>query len=313
MNRCPITYELCGEQKYSAQGLKLLSPKLKDLLDFPYNKGDQLKQAMARATKMSIQGVQPKLSARLNVSAGIFEIADQGGTFIIKPQNDLYEELPENEDLTMRLAALAGIEIPLHGMIYSKDGSRSYFIKRFDRLPKKKRVAVEDFAQLTGQTRETKYSSSMEKVAGLLDQFCTFPLIEKQKLFRLTIFNFLCGNEDMHLKNFSLIRRNGKVEISPSYDLLNTTIAMSNPQEEFALTLAGRKSKITKENLIDYFGSERLGLTSIIIKKTLQEIENQKLKWYKQIQISFLSEEMKKKYVELMSLRWARIFTTIKK
>ncbi len=313
MNRCPITYELCGEQKYSAQGLKLLSPKLKDLLDFPYNKGDQLKEAMARATKMSIQGVQPKLSVRLNVSAGIFEIADQGGTFIIKPQNDLYEELPENEDLTMRLAALAGIEIPLHGMIYSKDGSRSYFIKRFDRLPKKKRVAVEDFAQLTGQTRETKYSSSMEKVAGVLDQFCTFPLIEKQKLFRLTIFNFLCGNEDMHLKNFSLIRRNGKVEISPSYDLLNTTITMPNPQEEFALTLAGRKSKITKENLIDYFGSERLGLTSIIIKKTLQEIENQKLKWYKQIQISFLSEEMKKKYVELMSLRWARIFTTIKK
>ncbi|MFN7792174.1 MAG: HipA domain-containing protein, partial [Cyclobacteriaceae bacterium] len=232
---------------------------------------------------------------------------------IIKPQNDLYEELPENEDLTMRLAALAGIEIPLHGMIYSKDGSRSYFIKRFDRLPKKKRVAVEDFAQLTGQTRETKYSSSMEKVAGVLDQFCTFPLIEKQKLFRLTIFNFLCGNEDMHLKNFSLIRRNGKVEISPSYDLLNTTIAMPNPQEEFALTLAGRKSKITKENLIDYFGSERLGLTPIIIEKTLQEIENQKLKWYKQIQISFLSEEMKKKYVELMSLRWARIFTTIKK
>jgi serine/threonine-protein kinase HipA len=313
MNRCPITYELCGEQKYSAQGLKLLSPKLKDLLDFPYNKGDQLKEAMARATKMSIQGVQPKLSARLNVSAGIFEIADQGGNFIIKPQNDLYEELPENEDLTMRLAALAGIEIPLHGMIYSKDGSRSYFIKRFDRLPKKKRVAVEDFAQLTGQTRETKYSSSMEKVAGVLDQFCTFPLIEKQKLFRLTIFNFLCGNEDMHLKNFSLIRRNGKVEISPSYDLLNTTIAMPNPQEEFALTLAGRKSKITKENLIDYFGSERLGLTPIIIEKTLQEIENQKLKWYKQIQISFLSEEMKKKYVELMSLRWARIFTTIKK
>ncbi|MCA6380988.1 MAG: HipA domain-containing protein [Cytophagales bacterium] len=313
MNRCPITYELCGEQKYSAQGLKLLSPKLKDLLDFPYNKGDQLKEAMAGATKMSIQGVQPKLSARLNVSAGIFEIADQGGNFIIKPQNDLYEELPENEDLTMRLAALAGIEIPLHGMIYSKDGSRSYFIKRFDRLPKKKRVAVEDFAQLTGQTRETKYSSSMEKVAGVLDQFCTFPLIEKQKLFRLTIFNFLCGNEDMHLKNFSLIRRNGKVEISPSYDLLNTTIAMSNPQEEFALTLAGRKSKITKENLIDYFGSERLGLTPIVIEKTLQEIENQKLKWYKQIQISFLSEEMKKKYVELMSLRWARIFTTIKK
>lgn len=313
MNRCPITYEPCGEQKYSVRGLQLLSARLTELNDFPYDKSEQIKEAVTRATKMSIQGVQPKLSVQLNVSKGIFEITDEGGTFIIKPQNDLYAELPENEDLTMRLAALAGIEIPLHGMIYSKDGSRSYFIKRFDRLPKKKKVALEDFAQLTGQTRETKYRSSMEKVVEVVNEFCTFPLIEKQKLFKLTIFNFLCGNEDMHLKNFSLIRRNGKVELSPAYDLLNTTIAMPNPQEEFALTLAGKKSKITKENLINYFGKERLGLTPISIEKTLREIEEQKMTWYKLIQTSFLSEEMKKKYIDLMSHRWARIFTTIKK
>jgi serine/threonine-protein kinase HipA len=310
MNRCPITYELCGEQKYSARGLKLLSARLNMLNDFPYDKNEQIKEAVARATKMSIQGVQPKLSVQLDIPKAIFEITDLGGVFMIKPQNDLYAELPENEDLTMRLAAMAGIEIPLHGMVYSKDGSRSYFIKRFDRLPKKKKVAVEDFAQLTGQTRETKYSSSMEKVAGVLDQFCTFPLIEKQKLLKLTIFNFLCGNEDMHLKNFSLIRREGKIELSPAYDLLNTTIAMRNAQEEFALTLAGRKSKITRDNLIDYFAKERLGLTPITIEKTLNEIEIQKMPWYKLIQISFLSEEMKKKYVDLMSLRWERIFST---
>jgi serine/threonine-protein kinase HipA len=313
MNRCPITYEPCGEQKYSAHGLQLLSARLTGLNDFPYNKSEQIKEAVAHASKMSIQGVQPKLSVQLNLAKAIFEITDEGGTFIIKPQNDLYAELPENEDLTMRLAALAGIEIPLHGMIYSKDGSRSYLIKRFDRLPKKKKVAVEDFAQLTGQTRETKYRSSMEKVAEVLNEFCTFPLIEKQKLFKLTIFNFLCGNEDMHLKNFSLIRRNGKVELSPAYDLLNTTIAMPNPQEELALTLAGRKSKITKENLINYFGKERLELAPIIIERTLQEIEEQKMAWYKLIQMSFLSEEMKKKYIDLMSERWKRIFSTIKK
>jgi serine/threonine-protein kinase HipA len=312
MNRCPITYELSGEQKYSERGLKLLSPRLTALHDFPYDKSEQVKEAFSRAAKMSIQGVQPKLSVQLNVAKSIFEITDVGGTFIIKPQNNLYAELPENEDLTMRLAATVGIEIPLHGMVYSKDGSRSYFIKRFDRLPKKKKVAVEDFAQLTEQTRETKYSSSMEKVATVLDQFCTFPLIEKQKLFRLTTFNFLCGNEDMHLKNFSLIRRNGKIELSPAYDLLNTTIALHNPQEELALPLAGWKSKITKQNLIDYFARERLGLTPVIIEKTLQEIELQKMHWYKLIQMSFLSEEMKKKYIDLVSLRWVRIFSATK-
>jgi serine/threonine-protein kinase HipA len=313
MNRCPITYELCGEQKYSARGLKLLSARLTALNDFPYDKSEQIKEAVARAVKMSIQGVQPKLSVKLNIPKATFEIIDEGGTFIVKPQNDSYGELPENEDLTMRLASMAGIEIPLHGMIYSKDGSKSYFIKRFDRLPKNKKVAVEDFAQLTGQTRETKYSSSMEKVAAVLDEFCTFPLIEKQKLFKLTLFNFLCGNEDMHLKNFSLIRRNGKVKLSPAYDLLNTTVAMPNPQEELALTLAGRKSKITKENLIDYYAKERLGLAKIIIEQTLHEIETQKEHWDKLIHISFLSEEMKKKYIDLINLRWERIFPTLKK
>ncbi|NOS92334.1 MAG: HipA domain-containing protein [Cyclobacteriaceae bacterium] len=308
MNRCPITYEPCGERRYSERGLKLLSPKLKDLHDFPYNKNEQLKEAVARATKMSIQGVQPKLSARLNAAAEIFEIADQGGTFIIKPQNDLYEELPENEDVTMRMAAAIGIETPLHGMLYSKDGSRSYFIKRFDRLPKKRKVAVEDFAQLTGATRETKYSSSMEKVAAVIDQFCTFPLLEKERFFRLTVFNFLTGNEDMHLKNFSLIRRNDKVELSPAYDLLNTTIVLRKPQEEMALTLAGKKSKMTYENLVDYFGKERLGLAAIRIQKILLEIKSQKENWNELLDKSFLSDEMKTKYKELLNQRWMRIF-----
>ncbi len=308
MNRCPITYEPCGERRYSERGLKLLSPKLKDLHDFPYNKSEQLKEAVARATKMSIQGVQPKLSARLNAVAEIFEIADQGGTFIIKPQNDLYEELPENEDVTMRMAAAIGIETPLHGMLYSKDGSRSYFIKRFDRLPKKRKVAVEDFAQLTGATRETKYSSSMEKVAAVIDQFCTFPLLEKERFFRLTVFNFLTGNEDMHLKNFSLIRRNDKVELSPAYDLLNTTIVLPKPQEELALTLAGKKSKMTRENLVDYFGKERLGLAAIRIEKILLEIKSQKENWNDLLDKSFLSDEMKTKYRELLNQRWMRFF-----
>lgn len=308
MNRCPITYEPCGERRYSARGLKLLSPKLQELHDFPYNKNEQLKEAVARATKMSIQGVQPKLSARLNAVAEVFEIADQGGTFIIKPQNDLYEELPENEDVTMRMAAAIGIETPFHGMLYSRDGSRSYFIKRFDRLPKKRKVAVEDFAQLTGATRETKYSSSMEKIAAVIDQFCTFPLLEKEHFFRLTVFNFLTGNEDMHLKNFSLIRRNDKVELSPAYDLLNTTIVLRKPSEELALTLAGKKSKMTRENLVDYFGKERLGLAAIRIEKILLEIKSQKENWNELLDKSFLSDEMKTKYKELLNQRWMRFF-----
>jgi serine/threonine-protein kinase HipA len=308
MNRCPISYELCGNEKYAAAGLRLLAPSLDALYDFPYDKGEQLREAIARASKMSIQGVQPKLSVELNKADKIFEVVDQGGDYILKPQNDSYLELPENEDLTMRLAALVGIEIPFHAMIYAKDGSRSYIVKRFDRLPKKKKVAIEDFAQLSEQTRETKYRSSMEKVASVIEQYCTFPLIEKQKLFRLTIFNFLCGNEDMHLKNFSLIRRNDKIELSPAYDLVNTTIALPNPIEELALTLNGKKNKLTKDIFVDYFATQRLGLTNITIERTLAAIESQEQTWHNLIAISFLSDEMKAKYSSLLESRWSRIF-----
>jgi serine/threonine-protein kinase HipA len=308
MNRCPISYELCGNEKYAVAGLQKLAPSLDTLNDFPYNKGEQLREAIARASKMSIQGVQPKLSVKLNKQKEVFEVVDAGGEYILKPQNDSYLELPENEDLTMRLAAAVGIEVPLHGLIYCKDGTRSYIIKRFDRLPKKKKVAIEDFAQLSEQTRETKYRSSMERVASVIEQYCTFPLIEKQKLFKLTIFNFLCGNEDMHLKNFSLIRRNDKVELSPAYDLVNTTIALPNPIEEIALTLGGKKNKLTREIFNNYFGSDRLGLTDITIQKALDSIEKEKGSWTNLIAISFLSNEMKERYVFLLESRWQRIF-----
>jgi len=211
MNICPITYQPCGEENYSADGLKLLSRNLTQLNNLPLTQEEQLRESAARADKMSLQGVQPKLSARLNVKDGRFEIVDRNGEYILKPQNNFYPELPENESLTMKLAQMVDIELPSSGMIYSSDRKLTYFIKRFDRYGKSKKLSVEDFAQLAGKSRETKYDYSMEKVINLIDTFSTFPAIEKVKLFRLTIFNFLIGNEDMHLKNFSIITRDIKL------------------------------------------------------------------------------------------------------
>ncbi len=121
---------------------------------------------------MSIQGVRPKLSARLNISRSKFEIVDRGGTNILKPQPADYPELPENEDLTMRLAKTCGIEVPLHFLVRGSDGERIYVMKRFNRTGRKGKVAMEDFAQLSGLSRETKYTSSMEKAAKTIETFC---------------------------------------------------------------------------------------------------------------------------------------------
>jgi serine/threonine-protein kinase HipA len=303
--RCPITYELCDDQKYTKKGLQLLSKSLKNLKDFPYTPKEQIQLATQFASKLSIQGVQPKLSVTLNIKKEEFEIVEKGGRFIIKPPHHIYEEVPQNEDLTMRLAKIVDIEVPLHGMIYNIDGSLSYFIKRFDRSRNQK-IALEDFSQLLEYSRETKYESSMEKVISVLEKHCTFPVIEKLKLFRLVIFNFIVGNEDMHLKNFTLIRRENKVELSPAYDLLNTTIIMK-AEEEIALPIRGKKNKLNRSDFVDYFGGVRLGLSEAILKNELLKFKASLDQWKKLIGNSFLSEKMGSLYEKLIIDRWKRL------
>jgi len=143
----------------------------------------------------------------------------------------------------------------------------------------------------------------MEKVASIIDEFCTFPAIEKYKLFNLTLFSFLIGNEDMHLKNFSVIRRGIKVELSPAYDLLNSTIII-NSGEELALPLNGKKNRLRKDDLVDYFAKRRLGLTQKLIDQTFQRIAKTYPQWLDLIQKSFLSTELKNNYLELLRLRY---------
>lgn len=179
MKRCPITYEVIEEeQNYSQKGLRLLAPTLKNLKSLQFSAAELRKEAVIRAGKMSVRGVQTKLSAQLKIKNEKFELVDQFGHYILKPQSDYYLELPENEAITMTLAGTIGIEVPVHGLLYSKDGSMTYFIKRFDRLGKTKRLPVEDFAQLLGYTRDTKYKSSMEQIAKVIMTFCSFPFIE---------------------------------------------------------------------------------------------------------------------------------------
>jgi serine/threonine-protein kinase HipA len=308
MNRCPISYEPC-EGRYSEKGLKLLSRQLIDLKDLPFSARGLRQEAAARAGKMSIQGVQPKLSARLLIKGQRFEIVDLGGTYILKPQIDNYPEVPENEDLSMRLADIVGIEVPPHGLLYGLDGAMTYFVKRFDRMGRKDKLHVEDFAQISGHTRDTKYRSSMEQVAGLIETHCTFPAVEKLKLFRLTLFCFLTGNEDMHLKNFSVIRKKDIISLSPAYDLVNTTIVVPHPEEEFALPLNGKKNRLKRQDIVDYFGRERLGFPKRVLDKMLAEFVKVRSAWEALVEISFLSPRRKEKYLHVLADRYARLFS----
>ncbi|HAF30101.1 MAG TPA: type II toxin-antitoxin system HipA family toxin [Bacteroidales bacterium] len=302
MNKCPITYENC-EGKYSLNGLKYISRYLTDLNDLNYSAEEQRHEAAKRATRMSIQGVQPKLSAILNIKQSKFDIVDIKGKYIIKPQHYAYPQLPENEDVTMKMASKCGIDTPMHGMVYSKDGTLSYFIKRYDRAGRSDKLHVEDFAQLAGETRETKYNFSVERLINLIDDNCTFPQIEKIKFYKRFLFNFLTGNEDMHLKNYSIISQNDKIELCPAYDFLNSSIVLGKDVEETALALKGKKKNMTKNILIEYLGLERLKLNQTVIDKTLKELQSTIPSWFELIDSSFLSQNLKDDYKELLGKR----------
>lgn len=307
MNRCPITYEACGNDRYSRSGLSKLSPQLTALEDLPFTAQEQRRVAATRAAKMSIQGIQPKLSAILSTKKQRFEVVDQGGRFIIKPPSDIFHQVPENEDLTMKMARAFGIEVPLSGLVYAKDGTLSYFVRRFDRQDDHQKLSLEDFAQLTGNTRDTKYRWSMEKLLPVIETYCTSPMQEKQKLFRRVVFCFITGNEDMHLKNFSLITRNDRVELSPAYDLLSTTIAVEGVTEELALPLAGKKSKISYELLFEYYGQKRMQLTKESLWGEQQNLRSTRGELESLIELSFLDKEMKEKYRALLAERYQRV------
>ncbi len=302
MNRCPITYQHC-ENEYSEEGLKKLSPALTTLKPLAYSAEELRREAAIRSTKISIQGVQPKLSARLNVKNQSFDVVDIKGTFILKPQHYIFQQVPENEDLTMKLANLVGIEVPVHGLIKSKDKSFCYFIKRFDRIGPKRKLAVEDFAQLAGLTRDTKYNYTIEKLILLVDKYCTFPMLDKAKLFRRILFNFLVGNEDMHLKNYSIIKRNKKIELSPGYDFVNTSIILSGDIEETALKLKGKNKNLNHDLLVNYLGKNRLGLSYKTIENTLQVFSDRFSAILELIENSFLNNELQEKYIKIVNQR----------
>ena len=308
MAYCPINLEpLPTGRSYSEPGLKSIHSKLKHLERLEYSYAAQLKEVRRRSDKMSIQGVQPKLSAVLKLKDSCFALVDRGGRFILKPNPLAYEEVPANEALTMRMAAEAGIEVPAHGLLRAKDASWVYFVKRYDRVGRTGKVHVEDFAQLSGATRETKYDSSLEQVVQLLEQFCTFPAIEKPKLAKRLLFCFLTGNEDMHLKNFSVWMQDGVVSLTPAYDLLNSTLVLENAKEESALPLRGKKRKLNKELWLNYFCKERLQLTEEQIDSVVKDLKEALPVWDRLIGQSFLSVERQLGYRTILYERANRL------
>ncbi len=308
MKQCLFTYQpLAPEEKnYSKEGLKTLSKTLTHLELFPYNQEEQLEIASRMAKKISIQGVQPKFSIILSAKDHTFKEVENSGKYILKTQVNQYKQLPENEDLTMHLVSLTGMKLPWHGLIKCTDGSLSYVIKRFDRAGKEK-IPTEDFTQLIGATRDTKYDVPTEKIAEAIEDHCHFPTIEYLELYKRIILAFLLGNEDLHLKNLSVVTINDKTQLSPIYDFVNSTIINPSSDDELALSISDKKKGFTRSDFIEGFAMKTLFLNKPLAEKELMKLLSCLPQWKKMVEKSFLSTELKKQYSLLLEARVARL------
>ena len=252
-------------------------------------------------SQITITGVQPKLSLDLEKEKGgekRFTIVGLWGGYILKPQTEHYSNLPENEDLTMHLAELTKIKTVPHSLIRFKDGSLAYITKRIDRDSKGNKIPMEDMCQLTEKLTEQKYKGSHEQIAKKIVEYSAYPVLDLINYFEVLLFCYLTGNADMHLKNFSLYKGAGQYTFAPAYDLLSTKLIIPEDNEELALTLNGKKRKLKKpdfDNLLKAFKVDEKAIENIYekFKKVLPQ-------WYDFIDISFLPEQMKEEYKQLI-------------
>ncbi len=279
------------------------------LLDYSFAEMDSLAKAVV-SNHIAVTGVQPKLSLSL-IDATLKKAGKKrltvvgalGGNYIIKPPSAHFTELPANEHLTMKMANLFGIQTVPCGLIRLNSGELTYITKRIDRSDSGDKVHMLDMYQITDAV--DKYKGSMERVGKAIAEFSSNTLMDKLRYFEVAIFCFLTGNNDMHLKNFSLIVADGGWELSPAYDLLNVSMANPKDTEEVALTIEGKKRRLTRK-LFDRF-AVGLGLNAKQIAFVYDRFRDNRADAEHMITQSFLTMESQEKYLSIFQSRYTKL------
>ncbi|MEZ4847480.1 MAG: HipA domain-containing protein [Bacteroidia bacterium] len=257
--------------------------------------------------RVTVPGVQPKLSLSLikktQENARLTVVGALGGNYIFKPPSLHYPQMPENEHVTMRVAEAFGIKVVPSSLIRVASGELAYITKRIDRTGKGQKIHMLDMFQITEAF--DKYRSSMERIGKALSQYSSNPLLDNIFYFELALFSFLTGNNDMHLKNFSMIKQKSGWVLAPAYDLLNVAIVLPSDSEEMALTIEGKKKKLQKEHFLKL--GKGLKLTEKQINRTFKRIVKNKSKAIEWIDRSFLAENMKNAYKEILNSRYEQL------
>jgi len=257
------------------------------------------------AQRIIVTGVQPKLSLGFteeNTQSRLTIVGALNGRYILKPPFQLYPQMPEIEALSMLLTQACGIATVPFLLIPLKDGSLAYLTKRIDRNNISGKYPMEDACQFTERLTEHKYRGSYEQIAKGIFRYAQNPLLETVKFYQQVIVSFLIGNNDMHLKNFSLIAKdNEHYALSPAYDMVAVKLLIPDDNEELALNLNGKKRKLNRQDF--NVAMEKAHIPEKAIENLWKRIERGMGSWGALINNSFLNDENKSAITALIKNR----------
>ena len=269
-------------------------------------------EALKSVGRISLSGAQPKFSIVVDDDKLRYIREGEQGTFILKPRPTAYQIINRdfcvaNEHVTMQIASqVYGIETVANAICFFNDGTPAYITRRFD-VHSKGKYKQEDFAALLGYTKDNagsnyKYDkASYEECAEVIHKYVKATLVDIRRFFRIILFNFVTLNDDAHLKNFSLIERNGEYRLSPAYDLINTSLQLMNPHI-FALDkglfkegMAFSDTHTISRSDFEEFG-KRIGLPIKVIKQEIDMFAAEQPLVKELLGRSFLSPSLQKQY-----------------
>lgn len=308
MNKCLYCYLPLDDSDldYHSKCIKaFFGTKYAPILPYKLSEMEKLAKQAAKLS-ITVPGVQPKLSLgwqKLQAENGhqgrltIMNALD--GKYILKPQNPMYPQMPENEHLSMKLAELFKMDIVPVNMIRLQSGELCFITKRIDRNPDGTKTHMIDFLQILELA--DKYKGTMEKLGKTIGELSANTLLDKMRFFEATVFNFIIGNNDMHLKNYSMFLSEMGWVLSPFYDLLNVKMILPKDKEDVALLLGGKKENYDK----GYF--DRFGEVLKLNQKQINSVYNKLAKWLPQaihlIENSFLEPPLQESYKTLIVKR----------
>jgi len=282
-----------------------------------FDKKEFYKKRKEFAKRISISGVQDKISLKFDDSDELV-ITDTQGHYILKPapgseQLECEYDICANEHLSMQISKqIFKIPTASSALIPFCNGELAYITKRFDYASNGDKLDQEDFASVLEHTSETqgrnyKYESSYEACAKAIKSYVSASLPTIEDFYTRVVVNYLIGNGDAHLKNFSLYRAEGRKDrsLTPNYDLLYTRYHIPNEEGYMGLDMFEKElDNPTKAfEAMGYYTLEdfelfaqKLGIKQKRLERIFRRILSSTPKVMDMIDNSFLSDRGKRAY-----------------